>query len=149
MVVVVGRAGAVRQDQALVPAIVGLAHRRVHADIGRDAGKDDVVDALEPQQHVEVGGAERALAGLVDDRFAWQRRQFGDDVPAALTADEHSPARPRVADAGADALASPPLVGGQVAQVGAVALARVHHVEAVTAHRREDRANRLDRRTRQ
>ena len=53
------------------------------------------------QDQVEVGRAERALAGLVDDRLAGQRRQLRDDVPARLAADQDPAARPRVADADA------------------------------------------------
>ena len=73
-----------REDQALVAAVVGLAHRRVHADVGRDAGEDDVGDPARSQQEVEVGGVERALAGLVDDQLALDRGDLGHDLPARL-----------------------------------------------------------------
>ena len=62
----VGRAGAVGQDQALVAAVVGLAHGGVHADVGGDAGQDQVGDAAGAQHQVEVGGVEGALARLVE-----------------------------------------------------------------------------------
>ena len=64
----VGGAGAVGQDQALVAAVVRLAHGRVHAHVGGDPGQHDVGDAVGAQHQVEVGGVERALAGLVDRR---------------------------------------------------------------------------------
>ena len=121
----VGRAAAVRQQQALEAAVVGLAHGGVHADVGGDAGEDHVADAARAQDQLEVGGAERALAGLVDDRLAGQRRELGDDLPARLAAHQDAAARARVADAGADALRAPALVGGQVGQVGPMALAGV------------------------
>ena len=57
-------------------------------------------------------------------------RQLGDDVPARLAAHQDAAARPGVADAGADAPRAPALVGRQVGQVGAMALARVQDVEA-------------------
>ena len=68
MVLDLGRRAAIRQQQALVAAVVGVAHRGVHADVGGDAGEDDVADALRLQHQFEVGGEERALARLVDDR---------------------------------------------------------------------------------
>jgi len=40
----------------------------VDADVGGDAGQDDVGDAALAQDEVEVVSAERALARLVDDR---------------------------------------------------------------------------------
>ncbi len=45
VVAVVGGAGAVLEQQALVAAVVGVAHRGVHADVGGDAGEDEVGDA--------------------------------------------------------------------------------------------------------
>ena len=126
----VGGAAAVLQQQALEAAVVGLAHGRVHADVGGDAGEDDVVDAARAQDQLEVGGAERALARLVDDRLARQRRELGDDLPARLAAHQDAAAGPGIADAGADLPRAPALVGGQVGQVGPVALARVDDVVA-------------------
>ena len=70
VVALVGGAAAILQQQAFEAAVVGLAHGGVHADVGGDAGQDDVVDAAQAQHQFEVGGAERALAGLVDDRLA-------------------------------------------------------------------------------
>ena len=65
----VGRAAVARHDAA-VAAIVGLAHGRVHADLGRDAAHDQRVDAAVAQELVQVGREERALARLVDDGLA-------------------------------------------------------------------------------
>ncbi len=67
------------------------------------------------QQQVEVGGVERALARLVDDELAVDRRDLGHDLPARLAPDEDAPARAGVADAGADALRPPELVRRAVA----------------------------------
>ena len=61
---------AVLEHQAVVAAVVGLAHRGVDADLGGDAADDELCDAAAAQDGVEVGGVERALAGLVDDRLA-------------------------------------------------------------------------------
>ena len=47
------------------------------------------------------------------------------------------PHGPGIADAGADLPRAPALVGGQVGEVGPVALAGVDDVEALRAHRRE------------
>ena len=59
--------------QAFEAAVVRLAHRGVHADVRGDAGQDQVRDAPRAQDQFEVGRAERALAGLVDDDLARQR----------------------------------------------------------------------------
>ncbi len=95
VVALVGGAAAVLQQQAFEAAVVGLAHGGVHADVGGDAGEHDVLDAARAQDQFEVGGAERALARLVDDRLAGLRRELRDDVPARLAAHQDAPARAR------------------------------------------------------
>jgi hypothetical protein len=60
----------------------------VHADLGGDPGDDEARDAVRGEDVAEVGGVERALAGLVDDRLAVDRVQLVDDVVTALAADE-------------------------------------------------------------
>jgi hypothetical protein len=119
VVALVGGGAAILEQHAFEAAVVGLAHRGVDADVGGDAGQHDVLDAAQPQHQLEVGGAERALAGLVDDRLARQRRQIGDDLPAGLAAHQDAAARAGIADAGADLARAPALVGGQVGEVGA------------------------------
>jgi len=76
----------------------------VDADVGRDAGEDQVADPARAQQQIQVGRVERALAGLVDDQLAVDRRDLGHDLPTRLAADEDPAARSFVADAGADPL---------------------------------------------
>ena len=141
VVALVGRAAAVLQQHAFEAAVVGFAHRGVDADVGGDAGQHDVVDAAQPQHQLEVGGAERALAGLVDDRLAGQRRELGNDLPAGLAAHQDAAARAGIADAGADLARAPALVGGQVGEIGAMALAGVDDVKALA--RASPRAARL------
>src|SRR5277367_2603528 len=97
----------------------------MHANVGGDPGEDEIVDAARAQDKLEVGGAERALARLVDDRLPRQRLEFIDDIPARLAPDENAPARALVPDAGADALRAPALVLGEIREVGAMPLARV------------------------
>ena len=99
-----------------------------------------------PQDELEVGRAERALAGLVDDRLARRRPELLDDFPAGLATHEKAPAWPLVADAGADPLRAPALVVGQVGEVGTVALAGVDDMVALGARGFEQRADRFDRR---
>ena len=74
------------------------------------------------------------------------RRELGDDLPAGLAAHQDAAAGARVADAGADPPRAPALVGGQVGEVGPVALAGVDDVVALGAHGGEHAADRLDRR---
>jgi hypothetical protein len=149
VVAVVGGARAVLEQQALVAAVVALAHRGVDADVGGDPGEDEVLDAARPQDQLEVRRAERALARLVDHALAGLGRELGDDLPPGLAAHEDPPARSGIADPGADATRPPALVGGKVGQIRAMALARVDHVEAAGARRRQRRPNGLDRRARQ
>ena len=67
------RGAAVAGHDAAIAAIVGLAHGRVHADLGGDAADDQRLDAAVVQERVQVGREERALARLVDDRLARER----------------------------------------------------------------------------
>ena len=76
------RRDAVAQHDALVAAVVRLAHRRVHAHLERHAADDQRLDAAIEQDLVQVGGVKRALARLVDDRLARDRVELVDDVVA-------------------------------------------------------------------
>ncbi len=146
MIAPVGRPAAILEQQTFEAAIIGLAHGGVHAHIGGDAGEHDVVDAAQPQQQFEIGGAERALAGLVDDRLALARRELGDDLPARLAAHQDAAARTGIADAGADLARAPTLVRRQIGEIGAMAFAGVENVKALAACGFERALDRLDRR---
>ena len=98
------------------------------------------------QHQLEIGGAERALARLVDHRLAGERRELGNDLPARLAAHQDAAARARIADAGADLLRAPALVGRQVGEVGAMAFARMDDVPARLARGGQQLLDRLDRR---
>ena len=98
-------ADAVLEHQAVVAAVVRLAHRGVDAHLGRDAAHDELPDAAVVQHRVEVGGVEGALAGLVDDRLAGRGLELVDDVVAVLAAHEDAAHRPGIADAGLEAAA--------------------------------------------
>jgi hypothetical protein len=102
VIALVGRAAAVLEQQALEPAVVGLAHRCVDADVGRDPGQYDVVDAAQTQHELEIGRTERALTGFVDDRFAFRGREVRDDLPAGFAAHQYAAARPGITDARTD-----------------------------------------------
>ena len=115
------------------------------ADIGGDAGENDVLDAAQPQHQFQIGGTERSLAGLVDDWLAGQRRQVGNDLPAGFAADQHAAAGAGVADSGADLPRPPLLVRRQIGEIGAMALAGMDDVKALAAHHREQPLDRLDR----
>src|ERR1700675_3299734 len=102
MVPVVGRSGAVREQKTFVAAVVGVAHGRVDTHVGRDAGERDVLNVLAMEQQVQVRPVEGTLAGFVDDCFTRERREFRDDLPTWLPANEDSSARSWIADARAD-----------------------------------------------
>src|SRR5882672_5030011 len=75
---------AIGQHDAAIAAVIGLAHGGVDADLGGHAAYQEILDAVFPQDIVEFGGVERALAGLVDDDLAVERIQRGNDVVAGF-----------------------------------------------------------------
>ena len=105
------------------------------ADVGGDASQHDVVDAAQAQQQLEIGGAERALAGLVDDGLVRFGIKIGDDVPARLAAHQNAAAGAGVADIRTNAPRPPTLVTWEIGKIRAVSFARVKDVETVTPHR--------------
>src|SRR5882724_328753 len=147
MVGTVGGAAAILEQQAFEASVVGLAHRRMDADVGRDARQHEVGNAAQPQHQFEIGGAEGAFAGLVDDRLAGQWGQLRYDLPPGLAAHQDSAARAGVANAGADAPRAPALIRRKVGEVGTMSLAGVKDMEALAAHYGEHSCDRLDRRT--
>ena len=129
---------AVGQHDAAIAAVVGLAHGGVDADFGGDAGDDQIVDAAILQREIEIGGVERALAGLVDHRLAVDRIKLGDDVVAGLAAHQDAAHRTGVADALARRAALD-LGRRRVGQIGPVALAGMDDQQAGRARRVEHR----------
>src|SRR5262252_2124388 len=123
------RADAILEHEAVITAVVRLADRRVHAHLGRDPADDEPPDALVAEHRVEVGGVERALAGLVDDRFPWRGLQLVDEVVTVLPAHQDAAHWALVADAGLEP-SSDFLVDRQVGEIGAVAFAGVDDDQA-------------------
>jgi hypothetical protein len=109
MVVRQRRRARVLDDEALVAAVDGAAQRRMHADIGRDAGEDHAADAAHGENAFEISRIECAVARLVDDDLAAARRQLGDDLPAVLATDENATERPGAANLDARLLGAPSL----------------------------------------
>jgi hypothetical protein len=122
-------ADAVRQHEALVAAVVGLADGGVHADLGGHAGHDQAGDAAFLQELAERGAVEGTLGPLVDHRLTREGREVVDDVVAVLAADEDATLRPRRPDP-QGGLAPVELGGRGVGQVRDVPLPRVDHGEA-------------------
>ena len=135
VIALIGRTAAVLEQQAFKTAVVRLAHGGVYAHIGGDAGEHHVLDCAQPQHQFQIGGAERALARLVDDRLVVCRCQLRDDVPPWLAAHQNEAARPGIADAGADAARAPALVGRKVGKIGTMALAGVEDVKPFLSRR--------------
>src|SRR4029077_14922381 len=107
----------------------------------------EVGNTAQAQHQFEIGGAEVALAGLVDDRLARHWCQLRYDRPARLTAHQDAAARAGVANAGADAPRAPALVCREVGEIGSMPLAVVEAMEAVLARYREPLWDRFDGRT--
>src|SRR5208337_1992371 len=74
------------------------------------------------------------------------RSKLLDDLPPRLAAHENAAAWPVVANAGANALGAPALVGGQVGEIRTMPLARVDDLVAFRPGRIEKRSDRFDRR---
>ena len=70
MIVVVCGAGAIRKNQTLVATIIGLTHRGMNADIRGDAGQNEILNSLLPQEHIEICRVKGTLPRLVNDRLA-------------------------------------------------------------------------------
>ena len=131
VVAAVGGAAAILEQQAFEAAVVGLAHGGVDADVGGDAGQHDVVGCRAIRSISSRSVAQNEpLPGLSMIGSPGSGRQFGDDLPARLAAHQDAAAGAGVADAGADALRAPALVGRQVGEIGPVALAGVDDVDS-------------------
>src|SRR6476661_5581520 len=82
------RTDAVADHQGLVPAVVGLPDRGVHADFGGHPGDNQPGDAILDENVTEGGAVEGALSGFVDDDLTVDRRELVDDVVAVLAPDQ-------------------------------------------------------------
>ena len=96
------------------------------------------------QDRVEIGGVERALAGLVDDRLAGLRVKLRNDVVTGLAAHQNAAHRPGVADRGR-AAAAYFLGRRQIEEVGPMALTRMERRKTGGAPGRQQPTVRFDR----
>ena len=136
-------ADAVFEHEAVVAAVVSLPHRGVDADLGRHPGDDELLHVPVLQDGVQIGGVERALAGLVDDRLAGLGIKLGNDVVAGFAAHQNAAHRAGVADRRRAAAAD--LLGRrQIAEVGPMAFARMENRKTGGAPRRQQLPVRLD-----
>lgn len=78
-------------------------------------------DAFDPEYVVEVGSIKGPLAGFVDDDLPFGWCQLGDKLPARLTTHQNLAEWSLLADAGADLLASPTFVAGEIGQFWSMA----------------------------
>jgi len=138
------RGSAVGEDEAVVAAVVRLAHRRRDAHLGGDAADDQLADCPILEQRIEIGGVKGAFAGLVDDRLAGDREQLVDDLVAGLAAHQDTAHRALVADADGE-MPARLLARRQVGEVGTVAFAGYGRRAARQARRGEQALRRLDR----
>ena len=113
------------------------------ADLGGDAGHDQVANRPGPEDPLEVRRVERALAGLVDDRLARQRPELVDDVVTVLPAHEDPAHGARIADPDLEPAAGL-LRRRAIAEIRTVSLARVDDAEPKAPERLEHAPGRLD-----
>jgi len=101
---VLGDEGRYRQYLAVgthalfVPAIIGLAHRGLYANLGRDTCADKLGDPPCGKLIAEVCGVEGTLAGFVDYGLVRQRGQRGNDLATGRVCDQHTAHGSRVPD---------------------------------------------------
>src|SRR5262249_6557411 len=81
-------------------AVIGLADRRLDADIGGDADEYEMTNVAGAQNVVQRGSAEPAVARFGDDDIAGRWLEFIDElvVPAAVREDLSLELRPRPHD---------------------------------------------------
>src|SRR5438874_4977780 len=133
----IGRANAIGKHKAVIAAIERLPEARGDAAVSGDTSQYQVSNAPAAKDRVDVGRGEGTVARLVQDGLAGRRRKLGDDLPARLAPDERAAHGASVADCDGIVRATTPLPGLQIREVGAVAFARVHHMVAGAADRRE------------
>ena len=120
---------AILGDDAVVTAVIRLAHGGVDAHLGGHAGDDEVFHSAMLKDGMKIGGVECALTGLVDHGLVGKRVELGNDVVAFLPADEDAPHRPGITDGGGAAPADF-LCRRQIGKIGAVAFAGVDDLQA-------------------
>jgi hypothetical protein len=74
---------------SLASRIVLCTHTSVVMPVSTRVG-----DAAQPQHQFEIGGAKRAFAGLVVERFAGKRHELWNDLPARLPTNQYPSAGP-------------------------------------------------------
>ena len=92
---------------------------------------------------MQIGGVERALAGLVDDRFAGLGIKLGNDVVAGFAAHQYPTHRTGVANRGL-ALAADLFGRRQIGEVGSMTFAGMENGKASVAPCREQPSVRFD-----
>src|SRR5262249_44038751 len=85
------RGHTVAEYDALVAAVVGLAHGSVHADFERNAADDERLDAAIHENLVQVSRVKRAFARLIDDGLAGFGVKLINNVVSLLAADQNAP----------------------------------------------------------
>ena len=107
-----GRRHAIGERHDVEALLVRAPHRRLDAAVGQEPTERDRLDALAPQDEVEVRAGERVETTLaLDDDVVGLRRQVVDDVRSPRALDE----RLVVDDAGEDAVR---VIGDLVVAVG-------------------------------
>jgi hypothetical protein len=99
VVALVCRSRAVLEQQALVTAIVGLAHRGVDADVSGNAREHGMGDAARSEGEVQIGGIETALARLVEDELVGFGLELSPNIPSRFTSHQDAATRAWIARA--------------------------------------------------
>src|SRR5579871_82509 len=127
---------AVREDKAVIAAVVGFAHGSVHADFSRDAADDELSDPASAQDGVKVGSVECALSGFVHYGLARERCELVHDVVPVFPSDQDTTHGTGIPDAHGE-VATEFLRTRQICEIRSVPFAGMHDEEPGAPHRAE------------
>lgn len=119
MHLLITRGTAVIDQQTIKAAIVRFSHRGVNAYICRDAANDQVPDALEPKQELEVCVRKSALARLIYHGLVLYWVELRNGVMSCFAPYQKAAKRTLVADAETRSVIprTVQLSGGQVGKI--------------------------------
>ena len=80
VILVLGCSAAIFDEQATVSMIRSIAGRCPNAHVCRNAGEQEVPYSHGAKKRIDAGRSERAVGGLVDYGFTWQRFNLLDDL---------------------------------------------------------------------
>ena len=122
----------VRRHDAAVTAIVGLAHRGVHAYLGGNAADDEIFNSAIEENGLQVSGKEGTFTRLINNWLARFGIEFGNQVVAGFATNKDTSHWARITDARTGRTAFD-FGLGCITHVGTMPFTGVNHQHALTA----------------